>query len=216
MANANVPQVDVGAQLSRAWTLFTENTGAMLAASGAAVGLMVAVFVLNFVSGVLGTVMSLVLWGPILFGCSVIALKAVRGQHPEPADVLAGFQQHLVPSIIAGALISIFSTIGLLLCFFPGLLVCMIYMLTFFYQVDEKLDGWAAMEKSRTVVMENIGAWLVAFLVYLALGIVGVLACGVGLLVTFPLALVFLALVYDSVAGAMEVHAEPYADDANM
>lgn len=143
---------------------------------------------------------SLILGGPLYLGYCGVALRAARGQSLDISQVFEGFQRFL-PAFVANLIISILTCIGTLLCVIPGLFVGLIYCLTYFYMLDRKSDFWPSMESSRQTVMNALGAWIVVYLVFIALVIAGCILCGVGVIVTGPIATVMLALAYDQVSG---------------
>lgn len=187
----------IGDLFSKAWGLFTQNVGLLLGA-----------VVLTSIIGIVGSLFTyglagLVLTGPLVYGLSAISLNLVRGKSAEFNLLFSGFQRFL-PSFMAFLLISLFVTIGTMLCVLPGLFVGIIYMLTFFYMVDQQLDFWPAMEASRKTVMANFSKWFILGLVLVALNFAGVLICGIGQLVTAPLSLLMVAAAYDQSVAPFE------------
>ncbi len=150
--------------------------------------------------GNFGSLVQCAVSGPLMLGFAGMALRAARGGSPQFPDLFLGFQRFL-PAFLANLIITILTFIGCLLCILPGIFVGMIYCLTWFYMSDRKLDFWPSMEASRQKVMESIGSWVPIFLVVVLLVIAGALLCGVGLLVTVPIAFVMLALAFDQANG---------------
>ena len=62
--------------------------------------------------------------------------------------------------------------------------------------VDRKMDFWPAIQMSMDKVKENLVAWSVFVLAIGALQLLGAIICGVGTLVTAPIAMVAIALAY--------------------
>lgn len=186
------PRFEIGAMLSSAWGLFTENVGILIGAT-ALVWAIIAV-----AGGFTWGLAHVVLTGPMLLGYAALILGVARGQHPDFNVLFSGFQRFL-PALIANLLISVFCAIGTTLCIIPGIFVMMVYKLTYFYMHDKALDFWPAMEASRKTIMKDFGAWLIVLLVVMGINAAGAMVCGVGLLVTFPVTSLMLALAYEQV-----------------
>jgi uncharacterized membrane protein len=67
--------------------------------------------------------------------------------------------------------------------------------------VDRNLSPIDGIRASIDIVKANFGSVLLAVLTFLALIFVGVLFCGVGLLVTAPVAYLFLVYTYRRLSG---------------
>lgn len=188
----------VGDIFKRSWDILMANLGPFIGISLIAV-LVVAVG--NSVTVVGGSL----LIGPFMLGLFRMALDASRGRKIEFADGFYGFNNFL-PAFLVGLLVTIFSTIGAILCILPGLFVALIYWPVYCFLYDDRLDFWPAMEKSRQFVMANFGQWALLFVVVIGLNILGAMACGVGMLVTVPMTLIATALAYDAQRGGAGSH----------
>lgn len=143
----------------------------------------------------------LIIQGPLTYGLYVVALGATRGRSVEFSELFAGLQK-FVPTFVAGLLIGLFTMIGSVFCLIPGILVAILYLPTYLYMIDEGLDFWPAMEKSRTVVWENLGQWALLFVALVLLNIVGLLCCGVGLVLTGALSILTITKAYEIQRGS--------------
>lgn len=199
MANTAQPNFEVGALVQKSWQIVQKDAAVLI---GGFVIVAIIMALLNSISAKLGlyTAGSLILGGPLYLGYCGMALRAARGQSLDIAQLFEGFQRFL-PAFLANLIISILAGIGTLLCVIPGLFVGLIYCLTYFYMYDRKSDFWPSMESSRQTVMNAPGAWVVVYLVFIALIIAGCILCGVGVIVTGPIVTVMLALAYDQVTG---------------
>jgi uncharacterized membrane protein len=198
------PQWEIGQLFSEGWRLLQDNLALLLG------GFLIMALVIAAANSASMGLASLVLSGPFALGLFTLALKLLRGEEADFNVLLSGFKRFL-PAFLANLLITVFSVIGTLLCIIPGLFVGLIYMLTYLYMHDKELDFWPAMEASRKTVMDNLGKWIVLWLVLLALNFAGALACGVGLILTVPLTIAILAVAYDKTEGGAVVEAT--ADD---
>lgn len=207
---ASQPQFDIGQLLSRSWQVFTANVGILLG------GLVLFIVIQAAVNGVLAlaslpAVGHLVIGGPLALGYCGVSLRLVRGERVEFGDLFLGFQRFL-PAFLANLLISIFITIGTFFCVIPGLVVAVVYGITFLFMFDRNQDFWPAMESSRQTVMAGFWPWCLLWLVLAALNIAGAIVCGVGLLISMPVCALMLAQAYDQAAGgnAYSAATDPY------
>lgn len=127
--------------------------------------------------------------GPMLVGYMRMLKAEDEGRTISIADVFKGFDD-FVPSLLAVLLTSIIVSIGFMLCVLPGLLLmAMLPMAAYLVACGEK-DGIAAIKRAWELVKANL---LGAFLCMLVLGVIGnlgVLLCGVGVVITLPIAFI--------------------------
>ena len=204
MANPAQPNFNIGDMVGQSWKIVQNNAGILI--GGAALLIIIQSVISTILQKILGAggLAQLILGGPFLLGYFGVTLKAVRGGKPAFEDLFSGFQRFL-PAFVANLVISILTGIGFILCILPGIFVAMIYSLTYLYMHDRRLDFWPAMESSRQTVMAALGAWVPLYLVFILLCIVGALACGVGIIVTAPIAVVLLTLAYEQVSGGATI-----------
>jgi len=194
---ASTPSLAVGELLSEAWAVFKANAGLLVGAFAIFIVISAGANGLTYKIGGIG---GIILNGPMMLGYIALVMGLLKKQPVEIGTLFSGFQRFL-PAFLANLLMSIFTGIGLILCVIPGLFVSMIYLLTYFYMLEKNLDFWPSMEASRTKIMGNLGSWIVLWLVLIAINIVGLIPCGLGLLVTGPLSLLTLGLAYQRVEG---------------
>jgi uncharacterized membrane protein len=199
MAQSPQVQFNIGDILSRSWKLYTGNLGVFLG------GFVIIAVILGAANYALlaGTI---VLQGPLMLGLYSAALKEVRGGHSEMGELFNGFQRFM-PAFMVNLILSIFATIGFVLCVLPCFFVVILYMPLFCLLADDTTsDWWGTMERTRALVMDNLGQWLILGLVLIALNVAGALACGVGVFVSAPLSILAVALAYEqSMANAVIV-----------
>jgi hypothetical protein len=168
----------IGEALEVAWETFRKDPGPIL------VGVLCAM--------VLGLV-PLVGGGLAMAGLMRVSLKALRGERPEPADGFVALQQSPVDHIVMGLL----QVVGILACC-VGLYVSQALFVPGTALILEKGMDW---NRAKDVCIARIGpnwvAWtLYTFLVGLV-GASGALLCGVGVVLTAPLATLALAYAYE-------------------
>ncbi len=105
------------------------------------------------------------------------------------------------PVLITSLMIAGLTFVGFLLCYLPGLVVAFFTSYSLHFVLDKGLAPVEALKASVNLVKDNLGP---AFIWYLVGGLVagaGLLACGVGVLVTFPLVLLGSAYTYKHLTG---------------
>lgn len=186
--SASTPQFSPVDMIKDSWTPVTANAGPLI--GGVVIAMVVSVAANMIPFG------GLVVQGPLQYGLFVVALSASRGKVADFSDVFSGFQ-NFVPAFVAGLLIGLFTVIGMICCIIPGIIVSMLYAPTYLYMIEEKLDFWPAMERSRVVVWNNIGQWLLLFILLVVLNLVGAIPCGLGLFLTIPMTLVVITRAFE-------------------
>jgi uncharacterized membrane protein len=102
---------------------------------------------------------------------------------------------------MAGLVKWLLTSLGLILCILPGIYLAVGYVFALPLVVDKKMDFWTAMEVSRRVVHAQ---WWSVFALVIVLGLValaGFLLCGIGELITIPVASAALMYVYEDLFG---------------
>ena len=137
-----------------------------------------------------------VLLGPFILGAFKISLRIVRNENTELADLLSGFE-HFLPAFVANILINVFAIAAGFLLVIPGLLVFLTYSATYFFILEEDQGFWDAMESSRKMVWGNFKRWLAVGVVLVAINLIGLACCGVGLLISVPFSHLLITLAYE-------------------
>ncbi len=140
-------------------------------------------------------------------------LKLVREGRAEIGDAFAFLKgdptQPILLGIATGAVMSAIPlTLGLFafggFLYFVGSLAAMgvaiflgvCWMFAFPLVIDRRMGFWDAMEASRNTVMRDWGRYFVYMLVFGVLNIAGVIACLIGALITLPLTVYALTMLY--------------------
>ncbi|MDF1576184.1 MAG: hypothetical protein P1P86_13430 [Bacteroidales bacterium] len=145
-------------------------------------------------------VSGLILGGPAIASYFHLAQLAKKGQRIEISDFFRGFDK-------AGSLIKlnlfIFLSVllGLLLFILPGLYFLVSYafspLIVWFYHKDPS----EAMRLSRQCISGNFGQILLLFLILAGINLLGMMALGVGLLLTIPFSFCVLYAAFDDIIG---------------
>lgn len=185
-------QINIGTWVSKAWDLVTADLANFLI-----LGLIFAVIVGVAATTAIGQFLVI---GPLSVGFYLIIFKRMRGEELNVGDIAKGFN-HFVPSVLANILISAFVAIGLALCIIPGLLIAALYLFTYAFILEQKLDFWEAMEASRKVLKDHLFEMTIFVLLLGLINFVGVLLCGIGVIFTIPLTTAATAIAYDDLVG---------------
>ena len=124
-----------------------------------------------------------------------MAIKQFRGQPPSIGDLFSATDA-IVPLLMAGVLMYIATLLGACACGVGALVVTGLLMFTIPLIVDKGMGAIEAMSTSWNTLK---GEWLMATVFYLVISIVassGGILCGIGILVTAPLALLSMAVLY--------------------
>lgn len=215
------PDLSVGNCLGQAWRTFQANAGLVLGAS-------VVWFVLSFAAGSI-PLLPLIVSGPLLVGASFLALKLIRGEPAEVADLFAGFRAfgralgcYLLHSLIMLAVGLIFVLAAALLILvgnaIPGLaaVTWIISVATVVLALLYVIGGliawqWLVLDADLGIVETLRYAWelsapwrvpmLVLVVIAVVLVLVGVVLFFIGLIVTMPLALLMMTAAYNELVG---------------
>jgi hypothetical protein len=185
--------IDIGSAISRGWALVRDNLAVFVLAT--LLGWLVTVG-LAFVP-VLGWVVGFVL----LAGLDYMFLRRIRGEMVQVGDVFAGFNIMFLHLALAGLVKWLLTSLGFILCILPGIYLTVAYVFTLPLVIDKKMEFWPAMEVSRQVVHRHWWSVFALVIVLWLLGLVGCLACIVGLLVTVPVATASFMYVYEDLFG---------------
>jgi membrane-anchored glycerophosphoryl diester phosphodiesterase (GDPDase) len=192
--------VKIGDYISQGWQLFKKNAGGYVVFTIILILINIVVTKINESASPLGTVISLVVTGPLTAGWYIVAFKQLRNRLPEFADFFKGLNNFL-PFFLLNLISGILIGLGFVLLILPGIYLAVAYMFALPFAVAQRMDFWTAMEASRKLITKNwfsfFGFGLVLFLINLG----GALLLGVGLLVTIPLSACAVAAAYADIVG---------------
>lgn len=140
--------------------------------------------------------------GPVATGLAMVGLKAARGESVTIGDSFAGYGR-FVPSLVASLLVFIIVLVGSILFIIPGIIAAVLLCWTFYYiGDDEQATSAEAMKASYRLSKANVGHVIITFVVVMLLNLLGHLLI-IGWLVTMPISLVYVALVFDTIKGSV-------------
>ena len=180
-ASASYPPIQptVAGAYSHGWTVFKDRFwrllllcavtwavsavgGAVLQRTGAASGLLWLLFEFLVVT-------------PLGFGLAWSFLRAARGSRPQVDNLWTVFRRNYVGGVLAGALLGIAIVIGLVLFVIPGIILAVRLAFVPFLVADEGLGTLDALRASWRRTSGH--SWTLV-----GVGVLGILACAVGLL----------------------------------
>ena len=109
--------------------------------------------------------------------------------------------RNIVAVVVAALIVDILTIFGLVLLILPCLAVLLFTWFSAVAIVDRNLSPIDGIRASFDIVKANFGQVLLASLTFLALQLVGLLLCVVGLLVTIPVAYLFMVYTYRKLSG---------------
>jgi hypothetical protein len=188
------PNIDISDVLRRSFDLYKENITTLLIATFLA-------FVISMFSvGILA--------GPMFAGLVLINLRLIdkRSPKPEIGDLFRGFD-YFLPTLVYFILLGAALLAGMLfLSWLPFIgrmifslylyLVLTVNLFSIFYIVERRMDVVAAIQKSFEFVRQNFWIFFAVSIVAGVAGSLGIIACGIGIIVTMPMNLCITAVVY--------------------
>jgi len=87
-------------------------------------------------------------------------------------------------------------------CIIQGIYLTVAWYFAIPLVIDRNLDFWPALQLSRRLVSKH---WFIVFAAMLVFGLVamiGIIACGIGILVTMPVGTIALMYAYETIFGA--------------
>jgi uncharacterized membrane protein len=202
------PQVKFGEWLGQGFDLFKENIGPLI--------------LVSLVAQLLAGVSAGILAGPMMAGLALVTLKLVDGKgKPDVSTLFEGFSyflQSFLFVLVWSVIMFVAYMIGVLTCGIivplvsvAGLFLGALLMFAPYLIVEKKLAFWSASMGSMDMVKPNIWPLLGYFLVASIIGSAGSALCGIGVIVTMPIAWCMYAVAYRELTagGAAPVEAAP-------
>ncbi len=145
--------------------------------------------VVSLLMGIVGGASGGLLYGPMMVGYMRMIKTDDEGGTTQIGDVFKGFDD-FVPALLAVLLSTIAVSIGIVLCIIPGLLIMgLIPLAAYLVAVGEK-DGIAALKRAWEIIKENLVASCLCTLALSIIGSLGAILCGIGIILTMPMAFI--------------------------
>ncbi|MFG1794975.1 hypothetical protein [Nocardia sp. NPDC049149] len=200
--------LDVGQAISYGWEKFRSNPGPWIGVT--AVGLLiylafVAVVQLTDPRSILPV---LLIFLAVMVGVWLLQAAMVRGALYETDGTKPPFGAYFrfmnAGNVLLTALLAFVATsIGSAFCVLPGLIVGILCMFSIHFVVDQDQGPFEALRSSATLVVTNVWPVLLLALSVLFVTLVGVLLCGIGLLVAGPVAVIAVTYAYRTLTGGV-------------
>lgn len=133
----------------------------------------------------------------ILFyvGYYKMALIAADGLEPSLSAFSASIRK-MLNILLAAILFGILMNIGMLLCIIPGIIVAVRLRYFLFFIIDKDRNAIDSITESWEITKGETWKLVLLDLSLFLINIAGMICCGIGLLVTFPMTIIAYALVY--------------------
>ena len=143
----------------------------------------------------LGACVFFIIGGAIYVGISRAILGLIAGKPPTIGMMFEGFDrfgQAFLAMLVMGILICI----GTIFCIVPGIILMIMWMFVYLVMAETNLDFWPAMEASAKLTAGYRWELFCLLLACLVVGVLGVLACLVGIFIAYPVIFTAIALAY--------------------
>ena len=199
--------VKIGEWIEQGFNLYKNNFGTLVLAS---------VIVL-----VLTKITIFILTGPMIAGLVIVTLQLMRKQDPKPnaGSVFRGFDYFLssflfiaiwVIAIFVGSLmLGLFPLIGPLLSLFYMFAAQAFLMFGLYLIVDKEMNFWPASQESIQTVKTNFWPFFGLSAIASIIGSIGIIAFGVGIVLTVPIQVCILAVAYEEIFVVTEPSSAP-------
>ena len=152
------------------------------------------------------SLITLLITGPFTLGITIFTLAISRGEDPRFEQIFMGFN-NFVTSLGAYLLMVLFTFLWMLLLIIPGIIASISYAMTFFILADdESIGAMEAIDKSKEMMNGYKWDYFVLMLMYVGLGVLCLLTCGIGFFWLAPFISVTNAEFYDDLKRNQLIH----------
>jgi uncharacterized membrane protein len=142
---------------------------------------------LNLIFSVISTLLGI--------GLTKIALLLLDGKKAEVMDLFR-YPQYLVQTIIGAIIYMVMVFIGLIFLVIPGIYVALKYQFFSEIIIDKNVSALEALQQSGEITKGNLLNLFIAGIVLAVVFILGIIALGIGLFVTFPVVTLAYTYIY--------------------
>ncbi|MHB1307671.1 MAG: DUF4339 domain-containing protein [Limisphaerales bacterium] len=162
--SAGESEINISHCLGRGWALISQH---FFLVAGAC-SLVWVITTLTAMATCIGSLVSLVIAGPLYAGMMLVLLRLIRGQAASVGEVFGCFGPPMVPLMLVWIVTGLASGLGMALCLVPGLFLKVMWAFSLVLAADRQLDFGSALGVSwRTVgrrFFRIAGLMLVAWL----------------------------------------------------
>jgi len=155
--------------------------------------------------------LALLLDGPLLGGLYLYFLKKIRREPASVEIAFSGFGKRFLHLFLANFVVIALTVLGFLCFVLPGIYLLVAWIFTLILVIDQGMDFWPAMELSRKMVQRHWWKVLLLLAAFLALVLMGLMACFIGVFLTAPIAIATLAYAYEDIFGPRAPAIRPLA-----
>jgi uncharacterized membrane protein len=188
--------LNVREYVEQAWNIFRQHVGEFI-------GFTLVIFVASALSSRMNFAGSFIISAvttSFYAGYSIAAFRILSGQPFQFNDFFRGFN-YFLPLFLAGLAGGFIVCIGFILFLLPGIYLAVCYMFTTFLIIDYRMEFWQAMETSRKIITKHWFAFFGFAFVLFLINLLGILALGIGTLVSIPVSACATAIAYKEVIG---------------
>lgn len=191
-------ELRLGEYLKTGWEIFKQYP---LGFGGFALVYLVVLAVISYPRGI-GWLAAAAIHDPLIAGFIIVGAKLLQQKTPSFGDFFGGFRyQYFLPLVLLGVVTRLLITLGLVVLIVPGVYLAVSYILASLLVVDRRLDFWPAMEQSRKFITPRWFSFFAFGLLLVLVNLVGLLALGVGVLVSIPVSWCALVAAYADLMG---------------
>jgi uncharacterized membrane protein len=126
-------------------------------------------------------------------------LMLIRGERLEASKVMS--TENLGTFMVAAVIVAVLTFVGFLLCILPGIAVAFLTIFWGYFLVDKQLAPMDAIKASYELVKNNVGPVILFLLLSWVVLVVGAIACGIGLIVAWPVVIIATGYMYKRLQG---------------
>ncbi len=157
------------------------------------------------------SLLGLLLTGPLFAGLFLYFLKTMRGEKVTVETAFAGFGARFLHLFLVHLVACFLIGLGFVCFVIPGIYLLVAWCFALVLAMDKGLDFWPAMELSRKMVNKHWWSLLGCLLVLGLVVAAGLMACGLGVFITIPLAIAAFLYAYEDIFGRRLAPGAPVA-----
>jgi len=152
--------------------------------------------------GIIGTIVFIVMYGPLQYGISNVFLKINRREKADVGDLFSGFSDNMAQKVSAGLSVYVYTFLWALLFVIPGIIASYSYALTYYILKDNpNINPNEAIARSKNIMKGHKMELFLLDLSFIGWIILGVLSCGIGLFWVVPYMQTARAKFYEDLVG---------------
>jgi hypothetical protein len=156
-----------------------------------------------------GSLLGLLLSGPLMGGLSLFFLKKIRGETTTVETAFSGFSNRFLQLFLASFVSLVLVGLGFICLILPGIYLSVAWIFTLPLVIDKGLDFWSAMELSRKIVSKHWWKFFGFVIILLLLKMAGIVVFIIGFFIVAPIAKASLMYAYQDFFGAVARTANP-------